>query len=174
MAAIENIPAWAQQERARLAHRFEELQSGRMHTFEKHAHTPGWLEVDTTTQSIELCQQYISELNAIIARYPAVVPTEPVAPPPVPRFIPPVPRPAISPEEHRRPMPAIHPDWVVGWGVVKGQPPRWVLAGIYGSHAEADEAAAKAGDGYYARWGSYNEGSKEFTSGPQFDHAETL
>jgi hypothetical protein len=62
----------------------------------------------------------------------------------------------------------VHPDWVTGWGVIKGKPPRWMFAGIYPTHAEADEAAAKAGDGYYARWGNYNNGSKEFTSGPTF------
>jgi hypothetical protein len=58
--------------------------------------------------------------------------------------------------------------------VVKGQPPKWQFSGIYATHAEANEAAAAAGEGYYARWGAYNEGSKEFTSGPSFDRADTL
>jgi len=184
MAAIENILAWAKQEQARLAHRLEQLQSGRLHIFEKHAHAPGWLEVDTTAQTIELCQQYISELNAIIARYPEIEPTTPVAPAPVPRFVPPVPPPAVpahppAPAHHpvdRRAALAseTHPGWVNGWGVVKGQPPRWQFAGIYATHDEANEAAAEAGDGYYARWGAYNSGSKEFTSGPSFDRADTL
>ena len=170
MAAIENILAWAKQEQARLAHRLEQLQSGHLRVYEKHAQAPGWLEIDTTAPSIELCQQYISELNAIIARYPEIVPTTPVAPPPVPRFVPPVRQPAATtPEEHGHLQPTAHPDWVVGWGVIKGEPPRWQFEGIYASHADANEAAAKAGEGYYARWGSYNEGTKEFTSGPSFD-----
>ena len=184
MAAIENILAWAKQEQARLAHRLEQLQSGRLHTFEKHAHAPGWLEIDTTTQTIELCQQYISELNAIIARYPEIVPTTPVAPAPALRFVPPVPPPAApahAPAPAHLPgdgmsgfADATHPGWVNGWGVVKGQPPKWQFAGIYSTHAEANEAAAEAGEGYYARWGAYNNGSKEFTSGPSFDRADTL
>ena len=175
MAAIENILAWAKQEQARLAHRLEQLQSGHLRVCEKHAHAPGWLEVDTTEHEIELCRQYVSELSAIIAQYPAVVPTEPAAPPPPPRFVPPVqPQPATAGRSGDGFHSDVHPDWVVGWGVVKGQPPRWQFAGIYRTHAEADEAAAKAGEGYYARWGSYNEGSKEFTSGPGFDSPETL
>jgi hypothetical protein len=179
MAAIENILAWAKQEQARLAHRLEQLQSGQLRVAEKHAQAPGWLEIDTTAQTIELCQQYISELNAIIARYPEIVPTAPIAPAPVPRFIPPVMPPAAAPApahvEHRGGFPdATHPGWINGWGVVKGQPPKWQYAGIYATHAEANEAAATAGEGYYARWGAYNEGSKEFTSGPSFDRADTL
>ena len=99
----------------------------------------------------------------------------------MPRFIPPAPQPAAPspphphhPEEHGHLQPTVHPGWIVGWGVVKGEPPSWQFTGIYETHAEANEAAAEAGDGYYARWGSYNEGSKEFTSGPQFDRADTL
>jgi hypothetical protein len=187
MAAIENIIAWAKQEQTRLAQRLQQLQSGRLHVVEKHAHEPGWLEVDATGQSIELCQQYLSELSAIIALNPEVVPTEPAAPPPTPRFIPQ--RPAAAAQQEAPPAPppghgllhgllhagaAQHADWVLGWGVVKGQPPRWQFAGIYETHAEADEAAAAAGEGYYARWGSYNRGSEEFTSGPSFDRADTL
>jgi hypothetical protein len=186
MAAIENIIAWATQEQTRLAQRLQQLQSGRLQVVEKHAQTPGWLEVDTTAQAIELCQQYLSELSAIIALNPEVVPTEPAAPPLTPRFIPPE---HAAPQQHAPPNPppaqgllhgllhagaAQHAHWVLGWGVVKGQPPRWQFAGIYETHAEADEAAAAAGEGYYARWGSYNQGSKEFTSGPQFDRADTL
>jgi hypothetical protein len=170
MAAIENIIAWAKQEQARLAQQLEELQAGRLFTSEKHPHPPGWLEIDTTAQSIELTRLYISELSAIIALNSQIVPTEPAAPPPAPRFIPPVQPPAAAaPPLPPRMMGAdVHPDWLTGWGVVKGKPPRWGFAGIYGTHAEADEAAAKAGEGYYARWGSYNNGSKEFHSGPSF------
>ena len=186
MAAIENIIAWAKQEQTRLAQRLQQLQSGRLQVVEKHAQTPGWLEVDTTAQAIELCQQYLSELSAIIALNPEVVPTEPAAPPLTPRFIPPE---HAAPQQHAPPNPppaqgllhgllhagaAQHAHWVLGWGVVKGQPPRWQFASIYETHAEADEAAAAAGEGYYARWGSYNQGSKEFTSGPSFDRADTL
>lgn len=192
MATIENIIAWAKHEQTRLSQQLAELIAGRLRTCEKHAQAPGWLEVDTTEHTIELCRHYLSELSAIIALHPAVVPSEPAAPPPVPRFIPPRPQPhAEEQPPHAQPElppmppapPEMHPghpemhghlqhmghaDWVVGWGVVKGQPPSWVFAGIYPTHAEADEAAAKAGNGYYARWGSYNEGRKEFTSGPSF------
>jgi hypothetical protein len=180
MAAIENIIAWAKQEQARLAHQLEQLQSGQLRTYEKHAQAPGWLEIDTTEHSIELCRQYISELSAIVAQYPAIVPSEPVAPPPRPRFVPPVrqavaaPQPATPEEPQNLLHSETHPDWMVGWGVVKGQPPRWQFAGIYRTHPEAEAAAAKAGEGYYARWGSYNARSKEFTSGPSFDRADTL
>ncbi|HTZ36528.1 MAG TPA: hypothetical protein VMB84_10920 [Stellaceae bacterium] len=172
MAAIENIIAWAQQEQARLAQRLDELQSGRLRAVEKHAHPPGWLEVDVTDEAVERCRQFISELSAIIALHPAVVPSQPAAPPPQPRFVPPVAQqPAAASPERPHLQPATHLGWVVGWGVVKGQPPGWQFAGIYPTHAEANAAAAKAGDGYYARWGSYNEGSREFTSGPSFDRA---
>jgi len=181
MAAIENIIAWAKDEQARLTHRLEQLLSGRLHIVEKHAQAPGWLEIDASAHEIELCRHYLSELSAIIALHPAIVPTTPAAPPPAPRFVPPAPQPATVPEEHpNHPemhghlQHTAHADWVVGWGVVKGQPPRWTFAGIYPTHAEADEAAAKAGAGYYARWGSYNEGRKEFTSGPQFARPDAL
>lgn len=192
MAAIENIIAWAKHEQARLTHQLGELQSGRLRTYEKHAHNPGWLEVDTTEHEIELCRHYLSELSAIVALHPAVVATEPAAPPLVPRFIPPRPQPApphdpptpppapitLGQGEHEPPRNLLksdsHPDWLVGWGVVKGQPPRWQFAGIYRTHAEADQAAAEAGAGFYARWGSYNDGSKEFTSGPTFARPDAL
>ncbi len=168
MAAIENIIAWARQEQARLTQQLAELQAGHLRTYEKHPQPSGWLEVDTTEHTTELCRHYLSELNAIIALHPAVVPTEPAAPPPPPRFVPPAPAAPAAPEPRNLMHSDIHPDWLVGWGVVKGQPPRWTFAGIYRTHAEANEAAAKAGPGYYARWGSYNDGSKEFTSGPTF------
>lgn len=61
----------------------------------------------------------------------------------------------------------MRPGWVQGWGVVKGEEPTWHFVGIYGTRAEAEEAAAKAGDGYITRWGGYNEATKEFISGPQ-------
>lgn len=191
MAAIENIIAWAKHEQARLTQQLAELQSGYLRTCEKHVQAPGWLEVDTTEHTIELSRHYLSELSAIIALHPAVVPTEPAAPPPAPRFIPPRPQPAPPPEalappaaaapapgEHEAPRNLLksdfHPDWLVGWGVVKGQPPRWQFAGIYRTHTEANDAAAQAGEGYYARWGSYNSGSKEFTSGPTFARPDAL
>ena len=174
MAAIENIIAWAKHEQARLTQQLAELQAGRLRTYEKHAQPPGWLEVDTTEHTAELCRHYLSELSAIVALHPAVVPTEPAAPPLTPRFVPPQPPAAAAAGELSRLHPAVHADWVVGWGVVKGQPPRWTFAGIYATHAEANDAAAKAGEGYYARWGSYNEGRKEFTSGPSFARPDAL
>jgi hypothetical protein len=48
MAAIEDIVAWCRAEQSRLAHQLEELQSGRLRTYEKHAQELGWLEIDTT------------------------------------------------------------------------------------------------------------------------------
>jgi hypothetical protein len=175
MAAIENIIAWAKHEQARLAHQLEELQSGRLRTYEKHPQPPGWFEVDTTEHTIELNRLYISELNAIIARYPEVEPTIPAAPPPAPRFVPPAwaAAPIVEPVEQSLPRNLLEiepqPDWIEGWGVVTGQPPRWSLAGLYANHAEANLAVAEAGEGYYARWGSYNFGSREFSSGTNFE-----
>jgi hypothetical protein len=63
---------------------------------------------------------------------------------------------------------AVHPAWLHGWGVVKGNQPKWECKGAYETRAEAEAEAAKAGAGYYVRWGSYNERTKEFTSGPSF------
>ena len=177
MAAIENILAWATHEQARLTRQLEDLQAGHLRTFEKHEQSPGWFEVDTTEHTIELNRLYISELNAIIARYPEIEPTVPAAPPPAPRFVPPVRQaPSIAeavgklPRENRLAQ-APDPDRevLVGWGVVKGQPPRWLVVGLYYSHAAANDAAAEAGDGYYARWGSYNHGNRQFSSGPGFE-----
>lgn len=191
MAAIENIIAWAKREQERLTHRLAALQTGHLRTCDRHAHHPGWLDVDTTEHEIELCRHYLSELSALVALHPDVVPTEPAAPPLVPRLIPPRPQPspaqAAADTAHEPPHweaeaepprnllhSDVHPDWLVGWGVVKGQPPRWQFAGIYRTHGEANAAAAQAGDGYYARWGSYNAGTKEFTSGPQFARPDAL
>jgi hypothetical protein len=61
----------------------------------------------------------------------------------------------------------MRPGWVQGWGVVKGVQPDWEFKGIYGTRAEADAAVATAGEGFEARWGGYNESTKEFVSGPQ-------
>ena len=159
MAAIEDIVAWCRAERSRLAHQIEQLQSGHLRTYEKQAQPPGWLEIDTTAQSVDLYRQYISELNAIVARYPEVNP--PAAPAPSP--------PAATQAEHHLPqVGVIHSGWAHGWGVVKGNQPNWDCKGAYETRAEAEEAAAKAGKGYYVRWGSYNESRKEFTSGPTF------
>ena len=167
MAAIEDIIDWCKQEQSRLARRLELLQSGQLRTAEKEAHERGWLEIDTTEQSIDLCRQYISEFNAIVARYsdPAARPASRPAPP---RMVEPEPSP---PEVQAPPRPLLidqsHPGWVNGWGVVKGRQPGWQFAGIYATHAEADLAAAQAGEGYYARWGGYNAQTEEFISGPQ-------
>src|SRR5665213_272217 len=74
-------------------------------------------------------------------------------------------------DEHvnREPTPLLsearYPGWVQGWGVVEGSPPSWKLAGVFGTQHEAQTAATHAGPGYEARWGSYNERSKEFVSG---------
>jgi hypothetical protein len=164
MAAIEDIVAWCGAERLRLAHRLEALHSGRLRTYEKQAQPPGWLEIDTTARSIDLCREYISELNAIIARHPEIVPAATVATAAPPRAAP-----ATAPQEHGElQRDAIHPDWVHGWGVVKGNQSKWDCKGAYATRSEAEDEAAKAGKGYYVRWGSYNERTREFTSGPSF------
>jgi hypothetical protein len=169
MAALENIVAWCKEERIRLLDQIAQLEAGTLRTYEKHVHPPGWIEIDTTEQSIDLYKHYIGELSAFISHFPAITPTVPVEPTPVRRFHLPfsAKREAPTPEL-RVDTSEVHPDWVNGWGVVKGQPPRWLFVGIYASHAEANEAAANAGDGYYTRWGSYNEGRKQFSSGPAF------
>jgi hypothetical protein len=163
MAAIEDIVAWCRAERSRLARQLEELQSGWLRTYEKQAQELGWLEIDTTVQSIDLCRQYISELSAIIARYPEIMPAAGPAAVAPPRGVVPVPvaHPALQRDD-------IHPDWQHGWGVVKGTQPKWECKGVYATRAEAEEEAAKAGLGYYARWGSYAERTGEFMSGPNF------
>ncbi|HEV2189991.1 MAG TPA: hypothetical protein VGR70_22490 [Stellaceae bacterium] len=164
MAAIEDIVAWCRAERSRLAHQLEALQSGRLRTCEKQAQPPGWLEIDTTAQSIDRCREYISELNAIIARHPEIAPAATAA-----AAAPARPVPATAPQERRElQRDAIHPDWAHGWGVVKGTQPNWDCMGAYATRSEAEDEAAKAGKGYYVRWGSYNERTKEFTSGPLF------
>jgi hypothetical protein len=182
MAAIENIIAWAKHEQTRLTQQLHELQSGRLRTFEKHDQLPGWLEIDTTEHTIELNRLYISELNAIIALHPTVEPTIPAAPPPVPRFIPPT-RETATMADAIAQMPRDNlvdrpirlgvgdDNMIAGWGVVKGQPPRWVIVGLYYSHAHANEVAAEAGDGYYARRGLYNSGTRHFSSGSGFTRA---
>lgn len=58
-----------------------------------------------------------------------------------------------------------YPGWVQGWGVIKGDPPRWEFAGIFDSRQEALAAAEKAGAGFAVQWGSYDEKNKEFVSG---------
>ena len=60
----------------------------------------------------------------------------------------------------------MRPGWVQGWGVVKGEPPCWEFRGVYETRAEAEEAAAEAGDDFHAHWGAYNEDRDEFLAGP--------
>jgi hypothetical protein len=169
MAAIEDIVAWCRAERARLAHHLEELQAGRLRTYEKREQPRGWFEIDTTRQSIDLCRQYISEFNAIVARYPEAAAVEPPAPAAAPVQVATPGAPARAPAEHR-PLhsDAEHSWWINGWCVVKGRLPTWQCIGTYATRADAEEEAVRAGDGFYVRWGGYNERTKEFTSGPQF------
>jgi len=61
---------------------------------------------------------------------------------------------------------AMHPGWVRGWGVVKGEPPGWEFWGVFPTRAEAEEAAAEAGEEFHAHWGAYHEDRDEFVSGP--------
>jgi hypothetical protein len=58
-----------------------------------------------------------------------------------------------------------YPGWVQGWGVVKGDPPDWKLAGVFETLQEARTAAADAGPGYGVRWGSYDQRNEAFVSG---------
>jgi hypothetical protein len=91
--------------------------------------------------------------------HPTVEPTIPAAPPPTPRFVPPTRQAAtmadamaqMPPENLLEKPPNPESDVIVGWGVVKGQPPGWLIIGLYHTHAHADEAAAEVGGGHYAR-----------------------
>jgi len=173
MAAIEDILAWCNSERTRLSHQLEQLVSGHLRTYEKQAQANGWLEVDTTMESIERCRQYISELNAIGARYPDVTATPHVVAPPPPPPVAPPPAPPVQQvvtvdQRTAHDREEFKPDWISGWGVVKGTQPHWNCVGVYMTRTEAEAAAEQAGRGYYARWGTYNEGSKIFSSGPSF------
>ena len=60
MAALENILAWCKEERARLLDQIVQLEAGTLRTYEKHVHPPGWIEIDTTEQSIDLYKHIIS------------------------------------------------------------------------------------------------------------------
>jgi hypothetical protein len=66
---------------------------------------------------------------------------------------------------------AMHPGWVRGWGVVKGDPPCWEFAGVYATRAEAEAAARKAGEDFHAHYGAYNETRDEFICGPILEPA---
>ena len=63
----------------------------------------------------------------------------------------------------------LHPGWLRGWGVVNGEPPAWEFKGVYATRAEAEEAAAEAGEEFHAHWGAYNEDCDEFIAGPILD-----
>jgi len=60
----------------------------------------------------------------------------------------------------------LHRDWVRGWGVVKGEPPPWEFRGVFATRAEAEEAAAEAGEEFHAHSGAYSEARDEFVGGP--------
>lgn len=60
----------------------------------------------------------------------------------------------------------LHPDWVRGWAVVKGDPPEWEFAGIYETRAEAEAATVEAGEDFHAHSGAYNRERGQFISGP--------
>jgi hypothetical protein len=66
MTPIENTLAWCREERARLQQQLGQLQAGRLKTGEKRQQGMGWIDVDTTTESIERCERYIAELEAIL------------------------------------------------------------------------------------------------------------
>ncbi len=59
----------------------------------------------------------------------------------------------------------MHPGWVQGWGVVKGESPNWEFSGIFETREAAEATAAAAGPGFYTRWGGYNGDADEFISG---------
>ena len=69
MSPIENTIKWCREERARLQRQLYQLQSGQLKTGEKRAQGTVWVDVDTTTESIERARQYIAELDAILARH---------------------------------------------------------------------------------------------------------
>ncbi|WP_236192774.1 hypothetical protein [Pseudomonas glycinae] len=50
--------------------------------------------------------------------------------------------------------------WVLGWGVVRNTP--WRFIGIYQSEDEAKSAASEAGDGYLVHHGSHKPGTDDF------------
>lgn len=63
-----------------------------------------------------------------------------------------------------------HPGWVQGWTVFKTggwRGPKFV--GVYETREEAQAAAAKAGEGYDIRWGSYAEAEQDLIGGDRFD-----
>ena len=62
-----------------------------------------------------------------------------------------------------------HPGWVQGWGVIKGPPDDRQFAGLFASRDAADAAAAKAGSGFEARWGSYSPEERDFVTGDTDD-----
>jgi hypothetical protein len=63
----------------------------------------------------------------------------------------------------------LHPGWLRGWGVVNGEPPCCEFRGVYQTRAEAEEAAAEAGEDFHAHWGAYNDERDEFVAGPILD-----
>jgi hypothetical protein len=62
-----------------------------------------------------------------------------------------------------------HPGWVQGWGVIKGPPRDREFAGIFVERDSAEAAAAKAGPGFAARWGSYNASTQDYITGDTED-----
>ena len=109
----------------------------------------GWLEIDMTEQSVDLCR-HLSELNAIIARYPQSKPPRPqIGCPPV------EPGEWSLPGRLRGPRPLTsmaHPGWVTA-GAWSG-PAAAILRDLR-THAEADAAAARRAKAV-TRWGGYN------------------
>lgn len=61
------------------------------------------------------------------------------------------------------------PGWVQGWGVIKGPANDREFAGIFVDQDEARRAAAQAGVGFEARWGSYNASEQDFITGDSDD-----
>ncbi|HEX3881682.1 MAG TPA: hypothetical protein VHW66_03425 [Stellaceae bacterium] len=64
---------------------------------------------------------------------------------------------------------ARHPGWVQGWTVFKRGGWRSKFVGVYETREEAQAAAAKAGEGYEIRWGSYAEREQDFVTGDRFE-----
>ncbi len=71
MLPIDNTLRWCREERQRLQQQLEQLQTGRLRIGEKRQEGMGWIDVDTTAESIERCRRYIAELEAILAEHGA-------------------------------------------------------------------------------------------------------
>jgi hypothetical protein len=64
---------------------------------------------------------------------------------------------------------SIYPGYVQGWAVIKGPPHHREFAGIYAGREDAEAAAAQAGAGFEARWGSYSPEDQDYITGDTYN-----